>query len=445
MASAEQMRDGAILPTLLAMAVPNLVALGSSALISVAETVYVGRLGVSALGGVALVFPVIMLMQMLSAGAMGGAISGAISRALGAGDTAAATSLARAAAFIGLSAGSGLAFLLWLLGPSLYGLLGGRGATLLAAIDFSNVAAWGIIAVWLSNCLASILRGSGDMRTPSAIQLVGGAIQILVGGILGLGLFGVPQFGVSGIACGQVVGVWLATVLLVFRLRKGRSRIVLDWAGGWPAQFHFDAILRVGLVAVLSPLQSVATVLILTAMVARFGTEALAGYGIGTRLEFLLIPVAFSVGVACLPMVGTAIGADNPSRARSIAWIAGGLSAAALGLVGLVFGLFPGLWIDLFADDPKVVAATATYLRIAAIGYPFFGLGLCLYFAAQGAGKVGGPIIAQSLRLAVVVVGGHLMIGADAPIWAFFGLSAAAMVTMGLGTALAVRASSWSE
>lgn len=437
------MRDGPILPTLLTLTLPNLIALGSAALITIAETAYVGQLGVSALGGVALVFPVIMLMQMLSAGAMGGAISGAISRALGAGDTGRAEGLARAATAIGGIAGLGFALLLWLAGPALYRLLGGTGATLQAAVDFSNVAALGIVAIWLSNCLASVLRGAGDMKTPAAIQLGAGAIQMLVGGTLGLGLLGMPRLGVSGVALGQLVAFWLATAILLFRLSGGRSRIALHRAGGWPAHAYFAGILRVGLVAALSPLQSVTTVLILTAMIARFGPEALAGYGIGARLEFLLIPVAFSVGVACLPMVGTAIGAGNLARARTVAWTAGGLSAAALALVGLVFGLVPGLWVDLFADDPAVVAATTSYLRIAAIGYPFFGLGLCLYFAAQGAGKVGGPIIAQSLRLAMVVAGGFALIAADAPMWSFFALSAAAMIAMGLCTALSVWVARW--
>ena len=345
------MRDGPILPTLLGMTLPNLVALGSAALITIAETAYVGQLGIAALGGVALVFPVIMLMQMLSAGAMGGAISGAVSRALGAGDSDRAEALARAAALIAGIAGLGLALMLWLAGPALFRLLGGSGATLQAAIDYCNVAAFAIVAIWLTNCLASVLRGAGDMRTPAAIQLGAGAVQIIVGGTLGLGLFGLPRLGVSGVALGQLVAFWLATAVLLYRLGGNRSRIALHPGGEWPSGSCFSAILRVGLMAALSPLQSVATVLILTAMIARFGPEALAGFGIGVRLEFLLIPVAFSVGVACLPMVGTAIGAGNLARARSVAWTAGGLSAAALALVGLIFGLFPSLWVDLFASE----------------------------------------------------------------------------------------------
>lgn len=443
--AANPMRDGPILPTLLGMTLPNLVALGSAALITIAETIYVGRLGVSALGGVALVFPVIMLMQMLSAGAMGGAISGAVSRALGANDELRAEGLARAAAIIGGIAGLGFATLLWLGGPALYRLLGGSGAALQAAIDFSNIAALAILAVWLTNCLASILRGTGDMRTPAAIQLGAGAIQIAVGGTLGLGLFGLPRLGVSGVAVGQLVAFWLSAGVLLVRLGRPGSPIKLRWSGGWPEFFHFSAILRVGLVAALSPLQSVATVLILTAMIASFGPEALAGYGIGARLEFLLIPVAFSVGIACLPMVGIAIGAGNRGRAKAVAWTAGALAAAALAIVGLIFGLAPGLWVDLFAEHPEVVSATSTYLQVAAIGYPFFGLGLSLYFASQGAGKVGGPIVAQSLRLVLVVVGGYVMVATDAPMWCFFALSTAAMIAMGLGTALSVWLSNWGK
>lgn len=196
----------------------------------------------------------------------------------------------------------------------------------------------------------------------------------------------------------------------------------------------------------LSPLLSVAAILVLTGLVARFGPQALAGYGIGVRLEFLLIPIAFSVGVASVPMVGTAIGAANLHRARQIAWTAGAVAASALGLLGLlglIAGSFPWLWVDLFTSVPVVRDTAYAYLHIAAFGFAFFGLGLCLYFASQGAGRVGGAIIAQALRLAVIVGGGAILVEQSAPLSAVFALSAGAMILMGLGTALFVRLSRW--
>lgn len=443
-ASGNALLDGPILQTLVKLSAPNLIALCSAAIITIAETAYVGRLGVPALAGVALVFPVIMLMQMMSAGAMGGGISGAVSRALGAGDMARAEALALASAVIGLVAGFGFAIVIWLAGPSIFALLGGKGEALAAASTYGHVAAFGILAIWLTNCLASVSRGSGDMAGPATIVLMAGLIQITVGGALGLGIGPLPRLGVGGVAMGQVVGFTAAAVVLCLRLRAPTSRVRLHLD---PARFdaaRLKDILRVGLPAALSPIQSVGTIMIVTALVARFGAEALAGYGIGARLEFLLIPIAFSVGVACVPMVGAAIGAGDVVRARKVAWTAGALAMVALTAIGGLVMIAPDLWGRIFVSDERVLEVTRTYLRVAGFGFPFFGLGLCLYFASQGAGKVLGPIIAQGLRLAVVAIGGWLLVQAQAPLWALFAVVALAMAALGLGTALAIKMTPWS-
>ncbi|MGE0045366.1 MAG: MATE family efflux transporter [Hyphomonadaceae bacterium] len=440
----ERLRSGPILQTLLALSAPNLIALCSATIITIAETAYVGRLGVASLAGVALVFPVIMLMQMMSAGAMGGGISGAIARALGAGDTPRAEALALCAALIGLIAGSAFALIVWVAGPSIFYLLGGRGEALTQAIAYSNVAAIGILAIWLTNTMASVARGTGNMAAPAALTLAAGLMQITIGGALGLGFGPLPRLGMAGVAFGQVAGFSTAALLLFFLLRAktARVRLPLDLTRASGARF-WD-ILRVGIPAALSPIQSVATILIITAIIARFGQEALAGYGIGARLEFLLIPIAFSVGVACVPMVGTAIGAGDVARARAVAWTAGGLAMGALALIGGIAIATPDLWGRIFVRDEAVLAVTRDYLRIAGLGFPFFGLGLCLYFASQGAGKILGPLLAQTARLAVVILGGWMLVEADAPLWALFALIAFAMMVMGLSTAAFVRFTPWS-
>lgn len=436
--------DGPILRTLVKLSVPNLIALCSAAIITIAETAYVGRLGVPALAGVALVFPVIMLMQMMSAGAMGGGISGAVSRALGAGDMARAEALALASVVIGLVGGLGFAVVIWIAGPAIFALLGGKGEALAAAVTYAHVAALGIFAIWMTNCMASVSRGSGDMAGPAVIVLLAGLLQITVGGALGLGVGPLPRLGIAGVATGQVVGFSVAALLLFLRLRAPTSRVRLHVDAARFDVARLQDILRVGLPATLSPIQSVLTIMIVTALVARFGAEALAGYGIGARLEFLLIPIAFSVGVACVPMVGAAIGAGDVARARKVAWTAGALATGALTLIGGLVMIAPDLWGRLFVSDERVLEVTRTYLRVAGLGFPFFGLGLCLYFASQGAGKVMGPIIAQGLRLGVVAIGGWMLVQAEAPLWALFAVVALAMVALGLGTALAIKVTPWS-
>jgi putative MATE family efflux protein len=432
-----------ILPTLLRLALPNTVAMFGSTLVAVAETSYIGRLGTEPLAGIALVFPFAMLTQMMSAGAMGGGVSSAISRALGAGNRDRAATLALHAAMIGACAGLFFTVLMLTCGRQFYALLGGRGRVLEQACDYSQVLFSGAVAIWLVNTLASVLRGTGDMRLPSMTLIAAALVQILVGGTLGLGLFGLPQFGMRGVAAGQLTAFVLAAIFLIWYLVSGRSRLRLNFAAFTFQRGMFIDILKVGAIACLSPMQSVLTILIFTRILAGFGTETLAGYGMGSRLEFLLTPIAFAFGVASVPMVGMAIGAGLVTRARQVAWTAAAVSGLTVGLVGLVVAIKPSLWVSLFTSDPGVTAAANTYFAWAGPAFVFFGIGACLYFASQGAAKVGGPVLAYSGRLLTVAVGGWWLATIGAPAWTLFALVGASMVVLGLGTAASVRFTRW--
>ena len=195
----------------------------------------------------------------------------------------------------------------------------------------------------------------------------------------------------------------------------------------------------------LSPLQSVLTILIFTKILAGFGTVTLAGYGMGSRLEFLLIPIAFAFGVASVPMVGMAVGAGMVSRARRVAWTAGISAGLSVGLVGVVVAIKPSLWVSLFTDDPGVTAAASSYFALAGPGFGFFGLGTCLYFASQGAAKVVGPVLASTIRLVTVAIGGWWLASIDAPAWTLFALVGGAMVVFGLSTAASIWLTRWGK
>ena len=435
--------QGPILPTLLRLAVPNVFAMVAAAAVGIGETVYVGVLGKTALAAMALVFPFVMLMQMFSSGAMGGGVSSAISRALGAGQAERVRSLAVHAFCIGASLGLAFTLLLWTAGPTLYRLLGGSGDVLEEARVYGLWVFFATPAIWMFNTLASLVRGSGNMRVPSAAIVVTSLVQIAIGAVLGLGLLGVPPLGMRGVALGQVIAYWGAAGVLWWYVRSGRSRVPLAFAGvrlQWPL---FQDILRVGALACLSPLLSVGTVLVVTSLVAVHGNEALAGYGIGARLEFLLVPMAFGVGVAAVPMVGMAIGAGDVQRARRVAWTAGAVSATLLGSVGLLLVLAPDLWAAWFTRDPGVLEHARSYLRWAGGGFAFFGMGLTLYFAAQGAGRMAAPVGAAFLRFVVVLVAGHAAARSGAGPWALFAVVGAAMVAYGTVTALGVHFTRW--
>jgi len=281
------------------------------------------------------------------------------------------------------------------------------------------------------------------MRVPSATFFGAAVLQALVGGALGLGWGPFPRLGMPGIASGQVVAFALGAAFLYGYLRSQRSRVRLSLRATVLRRELMRDILAVGAVACISPLQTVLTILILTRLVAQFGTTALAGYGIGTRLEFLLIPIGFAIGVASVPLVGMAIGAHKIFRARRVTWIAAALASALLGALGLVVAAAPDLWTARFTQAPEVLASAALYFRWAGPCYGLFGLGLCLYFSSLAAGKVGGPVLAGTLRLVLIALGGWILAAAHTPPWTIFALVALGMAAYGVASVVAVRYTIW--
>jgi putative MATE family efflux protein len=442
-ASGNALLDGPILPTLLQLATPNFAAMVVSTLVVVAETAYIGQLGTSALAGFALVFPLVMLMQMMSAGAMGGGVSSAISRALGAGDKARASALALHAVIIGT-----FGALLFIVAYALFGqtvavALGGRGDVLDFGLAYARVVFFGAASVWIANTCASILRGSGDMKTPSAVLLAISALQIVLGFVLGLGLGPIPRLGMTGVALALVISFGSGALLFLWILMSGRAAVRLIFDRRSLSRDMFRDILKVGAVACASPVMSVATVLVLTAIVARFGTEALAGYGIGARLEFMLVPITFAFGVASVPMVGMAIGAGQPVRAKRAAWIAGLLSGTMMGAIGLFVAVWPDAWGRLYSSEPLVLATARDYFAAAGPAYALYGFGLCLYFASQGSGRMVGPVLVQAFRLLIIAIGGWWLVGRGAPPAHLFVVIGLSLAAYGLAMGLSVKLSPW--
>jgi len=432
-----------ILPTLLRLSAPNVLAMAMTVWVGIAEIYYIGQLGTTPLAAMALVFPFAMLTQMMSAGAMGGGVSSAISRALGAGDLSRAHSLLQHALVIGLCAGLLFSLIFLVLGPPFYALLGGRDAVLHEAVAYGQVLFAGAVLVWLLNTLASILRGTGNMKTPSATLVAAAGLQIVLGGVLALGAGPVPAMGMVGVAWGHIIATAAGVVHLLIYLAKGQGRLTFRVQGFVPQKTLFADILKVGAIACLSPVQSVLAILIFTGLLAQQGTDALAGYGIGQRLEFLLIPIAFGIGVAAVPMVGMAIGSGQVARARRVAWTAGGLSAFNLGLIGAVVTLTPDVWAGMFTQDEAVLGFARLYLVTAGPAFAFFGLGLTLYFASQGAGQVIGPVLAGTARLVLVAGAGYGLALHQGTVGHFFQLVAWAMVVYGVLTAAAVKFTTW--
>ena len=440
----QQMLSAPPLPLLVGMAAPSTVAFFIQGSVSLAEVWFIGQLGEISLAAIALAFPLLMLTQTLSGGAMGGAVAAAIARALGAGDIVRAERLVWHALALAVMGGVGLLVIFLLGGRAFLQFLGGEDEVLRQAYAYAVVLLSGSVFLWLIGTVTAIYRGMGEMQFPAAVMIFNALVQIPLSGCLILGWGGLPALGIIGAAISAIVAAALLCLPLFVKLSKGDLPVRLRLSAMRFSKSDFDEILRVALPASLSPLLTIATVLVLTAYVASFGEAALAGYGIGSRVEFLIIPLVFGLGAAMTTAVGASVGAGELDRAERLGAI-GGLSAGVIaGLVGIVLALFPNAWIGVFTDVPAVHAAARSYIEIVGPLFFFHGLGLSLYFASQGASAMFWPVWATVLRVLVAALGGYVLaFTLDFGLSGIYTAAAAAMLTYAVVIAAAIKAGAW--
>lgn len=435
--------EAPIATTLIKLAAPNIVVMLVQAGVGLIETYFVGKLGTAALAGMALVFPPLMLMQMMSAGAVGGGISSAVARALGRGNRDDADRLAVHAAAVALAFGLIFSAAMLTGGQWLYMAMGGEEASLAAAVTYSNIVFAGVPLLWLFNALASVVRGAGNMAVPAIVTCAGAAVLIPLSPCLIFGWGRFPALGIAGGGIAVVCYYAIGTAVLATYLMSRRSVARLKWRGARFEARLFRDIMRVGAVAAVVTLQTNLTIAIVTSIVGRFGAAAIAGYGTGTRLEYLLVPLVFGLGGPLVAMVGTNIGAGQRERALRTAWIGAAIAFALTETIGLAAAAAPLAWLSLFDTDPAMLSAGAAYLRIVGPAYGFFGLGIALYFASQGAGRLLWPLLAGSMRLVVAAGGGALALYATGALPDIYVALAVGLVMFGSVNAVTVGCGGW--
>lgn len=433
---------GPVLPTLLSLAWPNVLVMLAQASTGLIETWWVSRLGTDALAGMALVFPGFMMMSMLSGGAVGGGISSAVARALGGGRHGDADALVLHALLINLALGLAASALFLAFGRPIYHAMGGEGASLEAALRYSNVVFAGNVLLWVMNALASVIRGTGNMLVPSLAVCTGVVLLVPLSPVLIFGFGPLPALGIAGGGAAVVLTTALTLAVLAWYVLSGRCVVRLRSAH---LRWRFIAdILRVGAVGAVSTLQTTLTVALTTALVGvAGGPDAVAGYGTGARLEYLLIPLVFGLGAPMVALVGTNIGAGQKRRALRIALTGGALAFVAAETVGVAAAIWPDAWLRLFGDNPRMLATGVAYLRAVGPAYGFFGLGLSLYFASQGAGRLAWPLLAGFVRLAIAVGGGWAVFAATGSLAWTFAMLSLALVVYGTALATAISLGVW--
>ena len=433
-----------IVPLLIRMSAPNTVAFFVQSLVVLTEVWFISKLGTDSLAAVALAFPLLMITQTMSGGALGGAITSAVARSMGANDIDRVEKLIWHSVVISL--GGALIFLILFLffGNQLLFLLGGRGEILQESYAYCSVLFFGGALLWLSGSLSAVLRGMGNMRFPATLMVIASSFQVVLSGGFILGWFGFPKLGVPGAAVAVLITSAIMVTVILIKLQSNSVPASLKKEKFQLSKSLFDNIFEVAIPASVSPLLTVGTILVLTGLVGTFGTEALAGYGIGSRVEFLMIPLIFGIGTAMTSIVGANIGAKEIIRAEKVGIYGGSTAGIVSVFIGLTLALFPESWIQFFTNDPKAFEVTKRYIQLVGPFYIFQGVGLSLYFASQGANAMKWPTIATIIRFLVASIGGAISVyWLGLGIESIFISSSVAMTIFGIMIFVSIKRGAW--
>jgi len=421
-----------IAPLILRLALPNATVMTVQILIGLLEVYFVSRTGVDALAGVAPVFPLVSLVVAIAQGAIGGGFVTTVARALGTGRIGAASDYAWYAVALGVPLGLATTAMMLTLGPHLYGAMGISGHALAIALSYSSIIFAGAVPIWLFNLLMAVVRGTGNLRIPVIVVCSGAVILIPLSPVLIFGAFGYPGLGPSGGAVAMLVYYGFGTLAYACYLWGGFGVLKPSFRLPQLSLKPALAILRVGGMSAVVSATTNLTLAIVTAYVAIGGVEALAGYGAGSRLEFLLVPLAYGIGGPVGIVISANLGAGQTERAVKASWIGVLMACTLTELIGLAAATFPQGWIGLFSQVPAVMQVGAEYLHRVGPLFGFFGLGYVLYCAGQATRRMGASVFAALLRAAIAVLGGFAVIWLKADVTWNFVAVAVGMVAFGL-------------
>ncbi len=422
--------NGPIHSMLFKLAAPNMVSVFFMLIVGFAEPFFAGKLGIVSLASVAITYPLVSLSGMIGAGAIGGGVVSSLSRSIGKNDLDRANLVIWHSFIIYLSVALIFFVAFVFFSRNLFLLMGPEEDVINKAVNYSIIFFGLSPSMFLFFLMMSIYRSFGDYQLLAIINVSMGFLQLFLSGALSIGWWIFPSMGVNGLALAFVIPQGLAGILMFISIAFGRYPIKFK-ISNLKKEIFID-ILNVGGLGAINSTSIALTMILTTTFISRFGTEAIAGYGVCARLEQTLIPLAFGVGGVLTSCVGTNFGANQFLRARKSAWYGASFIASIAAFAGIIFSIFPSLWLNLYTADSNAYAIGALYLSIVAPFYPIFAFGKTLYFASQGTGNMIIPIFGAVTRLSIVAIFGLICISLDLNIKFLFSIIALGLSSVGL-------------
>lgn len=382
--------QGSIRRSIFLLAVPMVLEMVMESLFAVSDVFFVSRLGAAAVATVGLTESLMIVIYTL---AMGLAISATavVARRIGEKDSDGAARAAFQGITLGLVISGTLAAVGAVFAPQLLRLMHAGPDVMETGTTFARVMLGGSFTAFMLFVINAVFRGAGDAAVAMRVLWLANGINIVLGPMLIFGIGPFPEMGVTGAAIATTIGRGIGVLFALTRLLKGSGHLALKRKHLAIEIKTMVSMLRMSVTSTFQVLVGSLSWIMLIALMATFGSVAMAGYTIAIRLLiFFLLPAA-GLGNAAATMVGQALGADNPDRAEKAVWTATRYNMWFLGLMGLVSFAFAPWIISAFTKDPEVAHVAVRGLRIMCAGFPMYALGMSLEQAFNGAGDVKTP------------------------------------------------------
>ena len=382
--------SGPIGQAIFLLAIPMVLEMVMESLFALSDVFFVARLGASAVATVGLTESLMIVVYTL---AMGLSISGTavVAQRIGEKDADGAGRAAVQAIILGALIASAIAIVGAVFAPTLLRFMGAGDDVLATGTTFARVMLGGSVTAFLLFVVNATFRGAGDAAVPMRVMWLANGINIVLGPMLIFGIGPLPALGVTGAAVATTIGRGTGLLFAIANLVRGsgnlrvrREHIVFE-----PATML--SMLKLSVNGTFQVLVGSLSWIVLVRFMAVFGSAAMAGYTIAVRMVIFAMLPAWGLGNAAATMVGQALGANNPDRAAKAVWTAARFNVVFLGLMGLLFAVAAPLIVSGFTSDPAVANVAIDGLRILALGFPTFAIGLVLTQSFNGAGDTATP------------------------------------------------------
>lgn len=372
------------------LAVPMVLEMAMESIFAIVDIFFVASLGFEAVAAVGLTEAVLTLLYAVAIGLSMG-ITALVARRIGEGNPHKANQVAGQALWVGMLVSMLVAFIGLVYSQDILRLMGADEKVLAVGADYTLVMLCGSITILYLFLINAIFRGAGDASVAMRSLWLANGLNIVLDPLLIYGIGPFPEMGVTGAAVATTIGRGVGVLYQLYHLRGHASRIKVGLAELKPQLDVMLGLVKVSVGGILQFLIATASWIALVRIVSTYGSAAVAGYTIAIRVVIFTILPAWGLSNAVATLVGQNLGAGKPDRAEQSVWRIARYNLYFMLSVAVIFILFAEFIIGLFTSDPAVIRDGVNCLRFVAYGYGFYGIGMIVVQAFNGAGDTMTP------------------------------------------------------